>query len=202
MEHERPRSALKLIDIARHDFPQASETLVSSPDRWEYLDTIKTTDHQLYIAGFPIERTHTSRDHFAGLPPETNVSLVFYRLYKIFRPRQMPTVFVNWNAHAGSGTVAGFGDVKLQLQPVGQAQVWFGVTDALIWECYFDESQRRGGWEERLSEVWKIIEKDVSTENLWTAPHEPAYPDGYSEFLTRLGYARNTQYPIWWTKGK
>jgi hypothetical protein len=183
-----------------HDFPQAAEVLVSFPDRWEYLETTRSPEHQLYIAGFPIERAHTSRDHFAGLSPEINVSLVFYRRYKFFQPRQMPTVFVNWDEQTRSGTVAGFGETNLQLQPVGQAQAWFGIDHALIWECYFDESQRHGDWQERLSAVWKIIEKDVGTENLWTAPHEPAFPEGYREFLSRLGYAPDIEHPFWWSK--
>lgn len=136
MEREPAAPAPKLVEVAAHDFPDASEVLVSFPEAWEYLDRLESDDGQLYLAGFPIERNHPSRHHFEGLTPEINVSLVFYRLYKFFQPWPMPTVRVAWDVRAASGLVVGMDELKLQLQPVGQAQAWFGLTDAVIWECY------------------------------------------------------------------
>jgi hypothetical protein len=202
VEREQTLTAPKLIDVARQDYPDASEILVSFSDRWEYLDTIRNTEQTLYVAGFPIERAHTARDHFAGLPPDINVSLVFYRLYKFFQPWHMPTVLVDWNTQSNTGQVVGVNEPKLQLQPVGQAQAWFGVDHALIWECYFEESQRRADWQEALVKGWHIIERDVGSEKLWSAPHEPTYPEGYRDFLRGLGYQPDTDAPIWWSKMK
>jgi len=200
MERESPPPIRKLIERVRQDFSEASEILLSFPDKWEHIGTLKGGEFPLYIAGFPIERAFHGREHFEGLPPEINVNLVFYRLYKLFQPWRMPTVFVNWDSEAGRGRVVGRGELKVQLDPVGQAQVWFGVSDALIWECYFDESRRRGNWQEQLAEVWNVVEKDVGVAKLWTPAHEPTIPEGYPDFLKSLGYAPAAEHPLWWSK--
>lgn len=125
-----------LVEVARQDFPGASEVLVSFPDQWEFIDVVRHAGGQMYLAGFPIERAFIGREHFEGLPPEINVDLVFYRLYKFFQPWPMPLVIEEWNDREGEGRVIGDRGFKLQLQPVGQSQAWFGLNHAVLWECY------------------------------------------------------------------
>jgi hypothetical protein len=200
VEQEQRTPPPKLIDILRADYATASEVRVSFPDQWEYIDTIQHEQGPIYLAGFPLERSFTGREHFEGLPPEINVDLVFYRLYKFFQPWSLPQVTVEWNASRGQGRVKDVRGWHLQMQPIGQAQAWFGLNHALLWECYFDESRRVANWQETLREVWKRVEDDLQVPTFLTAPHDPAFPHGYQEFLTRLGYARDVEYPLWWSK--
>lgn len=202
MEREAPPSPRKLMDVLKADYPAASEVLISFPDQWEYIDTLQFAEHRLYIAGFPIERAFHGRDHFEGLPPEINVNLVFYRLYKFFQPWPMPQLVVQWNDRKGEGRVIGDRGFKLQLQPVGQAQAWFGLTHAVLWEAYFAESRRVANWKETLAEVWNVVEKDLDVPTIFTPPHEPTFPRGYREFLTGLGYAPDIEHPSWWSKSR
>lgn len=200
VEREHQTLVPKLVEIVTGDFPAASKISVSFPEQWEYVETIKTAKSRLYIAGFPIERAFNGREHFEGLPPEINVDLVFYRLYKFFQPWPMPQVTVGWNNREGEGRVIGDRGYKLQLQPVGQAQAWFGLTHAVLWESYFDESRRFANRQETLAQVWGVVEKDTHAPKIFTAPHEPAFPQGYRDFLTKLGYAADAEYPLWWSK--
>lgn len=200
LEREQPSHIRNLVDVAREDFPAASEVLVSFSDQWELIDTVQCAGGLLYIAGFPIERSFSRRDHFEGLPAEINVDLVFYRLYKIFQPWPMPQIIIEWDQNKEEGRVIGHRGFKLQLQTVGQAQAWFGVTNAVLWEAYFDESRRFANWPDRLAEVWGLVENDIRVPKIFTAPHEPAFPEGYQDFLTRLGYTPDADYPLWWSK--
>lgn len=182
------------------DFPASSEVLVSFPEQWEFIDKVEHAGGQIYIAGFPIERAFTGRDHFEGLPAEINVDLVFYRLYKFFQPWPMPQIIVEWDQSKEEGRVIGDRGFKLQLQPAGQAQAWFGVSHAVLWEAYFAESRRFANWQNVLADVWGVVETDLDAPKIFTAPHEPTFPEGYREFLTRLGYAPNAEHSLWWSK--
>lgn len=200
MERESQPAARKLVDIVARDFPNASRVQMSFSDKWEHVETIESERSSMYIAGFPIERAFSGRHHFGGLPPEINVNLVFYRLYKFFEPWPMPQVTIEWNASQRHGRIKDFNGVNVQLQPMGQAQAWFGVENTVLWECYFEESRRRPGWQEALGHAWQVVEKDVGTAKFFTAPHEPAFPNGYREFLKGMGYAQDREYPVWWSK--
>lgn len=201
MEREsRPSPSPPLVEIVGRDFPGANEVLVSFPERWECIEKISDGRGPLYVAGFPIERSFTGREHFEGLPREINVDLVFYRLYKFFQPWPMPQIVAEWNPREGEGRVVGDRGFTLQLQPIGQAQAWFGVNHAVLWECYFDESRRTATWQDTLAAVWSVVEKDLDVPKIFTPPHEPAFPEGYREFLTQLGYAQDADYPLWWGK--
>lgn len=112
----------------------------------------------------------------------------------------MPQVLVDWNENQGEGKVIGDRGFQLQLQPIGQAQAWFGLTDAVLWECYLDESRRDNNWQVTISELWQRVEQDILAPILFTAPHDPAFPKGYRDFLTRLGYAHDKEHPLWWSK--
>lgn len=200
MGAEKLTSNRKLIEVARRDFPQASDVLVSFPSEWEFIDTVEREGQRLYVAGFPIERAQLSRHHFEGLAPEINVSLVFYRLYKFFQPWPMPQVRVEWNARRQRGRVTDLTGWRLQLQPVGQAQAWFGVDHGVLWECYFDSSRRDVNRLENLEEVWQRVEEDVGAPKLFTLPYEPAFEGNYTDYLQRQGFRQDTENAGWWSK--
>lgn len=200
MERERTSPPPKLTEIARRDFPGAREVLLSFADQWEFLDVVERDSAPLYVAGFPIERAFNGREHFEGLPAEINVNLVFYRLYKFFQPWPLPQVTVAWDERKGEGRVVEDRGYNLQLQPVGQAQAWFGLTHAVIWECYFERTGRAGNWETTLAEIWKLVEKDVRAPKIFTLPHEPAFEGNYRFYLQQLGYAVDAETQGWWSK--
>lgn len=202
MEQEPQASPLRLIDVVKTKFPEASKVLVSFPDKWEFIDTVKQEQNSIYVAGFPVERAFHGREHFEGLPPEINVNLVFYRLYKFFQPCPTPQVGVDWDSSPHLGRIKDLSGWRLQMQPIGQAQAWFGVDYALLWECYLEKSPRSTNWQETLAELWQRVEQDVNAPTLFTAPHDPAFLEGYPEFLRRLGYAEDADYPFWWRKNR
>ena len=200
MEREPQPASPKLIDVARQEYPTASEILVSFPDQWEFLDVVRAEKTPIYIAGFPIARERPKRHHFEGLPPEINVSLVFYRLYKFFRPWPMPTLVVDWDRRAGQGRVISSAGGNVHLQSIGQAQAWFGINHAVLWECYLHEIDRRANRQATLAGIWQRVESDLRVNKVCTLPHEPAFAKGYTDFLARLGYAVDLANPDWWSK--
>jgi hypothetical protein len=94
----------KLTVAVGIDYPAAAEVLVSFPDQWELVHQLRRAGSSpVYIAGFPLSREEPRRDHFYGLPPEINLELVTYRLYKFFEPWPMPSVIVGWDETRGTG---------------------------------------------------------------------------------------------------
>jgi hypothetical protein len=201
MEREpRPRT-LKLADAASEDYPAASEILVSFPDRWELVQPISLGDTLLYLAAMPPSQEWTRRDRFYGLAPEVNLELNTYQLYKFFQPLPIPSVVVSWDEATGTGRVERMADLKMQLRPVGQAQIWKGQTCGVIWECYFHETGRRAAtWQDELHQFWRAVEEDMGVARIFTQPHEPTFEEGYTGFLGRLGYAPDPACPEWWSK--
>lgn len=190
----------KLAEVAAADFPTAAEIRVSFPEQWQHIATIQAGGRQVYIAGLPIERVHSSRHHFEGLSPEINVSLVFYRHYKFFEPWPVPQVTVEWNAARQEGRVTGLARLDVQLLPIGQAQAWFGVEAAVLWECYFNDSQRSVFGQEALTTIWQTVETDIRASKFFTLPYEPAYEGDYQEYLRRVGYGPDREIYGWWSK--
>lgn len=196
-EHLRP----KLIGATASDYPSATEILVSFPEEWELVERMSRGNTPLYIAAMQPEEERPRRDQFYGLSPEINLTLTAYRLYKFFRPWPMPSIVASWNVATGRGRVERVDDLKVQLQSIGQAQAWFGETYGVLWECYFDETRRREpGWQEELAAIWRIVEKSMEVTKMFTQPREPAFEEGYAEFLTRLGYEPDASCPKWWSK--
>ncbi len=196
----------KLITAASRGFPHASEILVSFPDEWELIETLEQRradrTSPLYIAAMPPEHERPSRDHFAGLAPEVNLSLDSYRLYRFFQPWPMPTLIVDWNAYLGKGHVVGQKDVKVQLQDLGDAQTWTGEKAGVIWESFFHSRGREmKDWQEQLAKVWQVVEKSMGVNKILTPDHEPTIePEAYHDFLERLGYAPEPASARWWSK--
>lgn len=191
----------KLTVAVTLDFPAASEILVSFPDRWELIYQLWCRDTPLYIAAMPPSQERPRRDHFYGLAAEINLELTTYRLYKLFRPWPMPSLIVGWNEATATGRVLKMGDIKIQMQPLGDAQVWFGQTIGVLWECYLNELGRKeANWLDVLAEFWGAVERDMGVGKIFTEPREPTFKEGYPEFLRRLGYAPDSDNPHWWSK--
>jgi hypothetical protein len=197
-----PLPPLKLTVAAAIDHPAASEILVSFPDKWELVHQMIREDTLLYIAAMPPSQERPRPDRFYGLAPDINLELTTYRLYKFFQPWPMPSVIASWDPTTGTGRVEKMGDIKTQLQPFGQAQVWKGQTCGVLWECYLNEAGREANWQEMLYKIWQIVEKDMGVAKIFSQPHEPTFKEGYPEFLDRLGYQPDPESPGWWSKGK
>jgi hypothetical protein len=200
-ETEPPVLTQKLIAAARADYPAAAEILVSFPNDWTLVHAFKRDELPLYVAGMPPSQERGRADHFFGLSAEINRSLTTYRLYKLFEPWPRPVVPVVWDQVRGEGRVLPGGRLEVQLQPLGQAQAWYGPRDAVLWECYVPETRRVATWQEELTQFWRAVEADLGVSRVFTLPREPTFVEGYTEFLAGLGYAPDAAFPQWWSKG-
>jgi len=201
MEREPlPPRESRLTETVARDYP-GSEILVSFPDSWQLVHRFRRDNTPLYVAGFPPSDEQTRGDHFFGLPKEINRSLSTYRHYKLFEPHTTHLFQMAWNTYSGEGRIIGGQGLRVHLQPLGQAQMWKGDTDGVIWECYF-HGTRRGGinWQEELAVFWQAVERDMGVKRIFTQPHEPTCEKGYTDFLSRLGYAPSPDYERWWSK--
>ena len=198
MEREPLRP--KLVAAVSKDYPAASEILVNFPDKWELICQIEGKETFLYVAAMPPVPGQPRRYHFYSLTPGINLELTTYRLYRFFQPWPMPSVIVSWDKAAGIGQVKKIGDLKIQLRPVGQAQAWFGRTFGVLWECYLNEAGRKADWQETLYEIWQAIEKDMKVAWIFTQPREPTFQEGYTDFLSSLGYEPDSETQGWWSK--
>jgi len=193
--------AMRLAEAAAGDYPEASEILVSFPDRWQLIHQMRREDTPLYVAAMPASQERTFQDKFHGLSPEINLGMTTYRQYRLFQPWPMPSVIVRWDQTKGTGQVEKMGDLKVQLQPLGDAQAWFGQDSGVLWECYLNEAGRRGAsWQEEVHTFWQVVEKDMGVARIFTQPYELTWQDGYTDFLSNLGYAPDAEYRGWWSK--
>jgi hypothetical protein len=97
--------------------------------------------------------------------------------------------------------VIGQGETKINMQPLGQAQTWTGTRFGVLWEAYIHTAGRREGWEETLAQVWRVVEKDMEVEKIFTTSHDPEFEETfYHAFLTRLGCAAELGASQWWSK--
>lgn len=104
--------------------------------------------------------------------------------------------YPNWE-----GRIIGGSGLRINLQPVGQAQIWKGYTYGVLWECFpFNNQRERENWQEELSTFWQAVEKDMGVRKIFIEPHEPIFEEGYTEFLSRLGYAPDSDFERWWSK--
>jgi hypothetical protein len=192
----------KLIVAAARHYP-GSEILVSFPELWEQVSSFKRGNIPLYVAGFPPSQERSWGDHFFGLSPEINRSLTTYRQYKLFEPQTTHLFVVEWNSYLGQGRIIGGGRTQVHLQPLGQAQMWKGEKFGVLWECYFFGGRRGGvNWQEELMTFWRAVEGDMGVSKIFTQPQEPTFPEGYTDFLRRLGYAPDPEFERWWSKNQ
>ena len=147
----------------------------------------------------PATQEKPGKHEFHPLPATINQSLTRYRHYKLFEPWPQPTLYVEFPEGESVGQVTGYGDLKLQLQPIGQAQAWFGTEYGVLWEAYLFETRRRGNWQEEMAHFWQAVEQAMGAQTVFTQDHEPTFEEGYTDFLRQLGYAPS-RYPRWWSK--
>ena len=193
-----------LKDAVAADFPGYTDIAVSFPDQWESVQELRPADGPLYVAGLPRQQERSDSERFYGLPGDINRTLTTYRQYKVFQPWPQPTLLVEWDAQRGTGTVLRQESLTIQLQPIGQAQAWWGDTYGVIWECYFFSAHLRPTWTGELVTCWQAVAIDIGVSTIFTEAHEPDFPEGkldYTDFLTILGYSPD---PIadgrWWSK--
>lgn len=191
----------KLVDVVAREYPGA-EIHVSFPDKWVLLNTFKQAGRSLYVAGFPPSQERARGDHFYGLPPEINRSLNYYRLYRLFEPWPQPIIPVAWDYARGRGVVLPGGHLAVQLQPIGQAQIWQGEIYAVCWECYLQKHARGQSEEELelLTQFWQAVEQTMDVHTIFTQPREPAFEGDYLAFLRSLDYAPDPKFQGWWSK--
>ncbi len=89
--------------------------------------------------------------------------------------------------------------MNVQLQTAGQAQVWQGESVAVLWECYILGASQEGATRyEELRQFWHSVENDTGVSHLFTPPYDPAFEDGYTDFLSSLGYTADPVTLGWW----
>jgi hypothetical protein len=182
------------------DYPDADKILVSFPEEWKFVQRIKG-EETAYVASLPSSQEVPRRNHFQGLPPAVNDSLTTYTHYKLFNPWLSPILTVSWNEVAGVGRVESVDSVNIQMQTAGQAQVWQGEAAAVLWECYIlGASQEVTTDHEELRQFWQAVERDIAVPHLLTLPYDPAFTDGYTDFLRQQGYKPDPLLPEWWRK--
>ena len=173
---------------------------VSFSDQWELIRSFWRHDVPLYAAGLPPTQERPRHDHFYGLSPAINLTLTKYRAYKLFEPWTQPVIPVVWDLVRGQGRVAPGGHLDVRIQPIAEAQVWTGDIYGVVWEVYAVESRHRDNWQEELATFWRAVEADMRVARLFTQPHDPAFPEGYADFLSELGYQPDPDFPLWWSK--
>jgi hypothetical protein len=190
----------KLTIAVAKDFPGA-EVLVSFPDSWQLVHRFQSAQEPHYVAGFPPSYEKSHSNQFLGLSAEINRSLTTYRLYRLFEPWPTPLLRVVWDKGRNEGRVLDGCRLRIQLQPIGQAQIWKGKSFGLLWECYLYESrQQQTNWQKELGTFWQAVERDMGVSRIFTQPHEPTFEQGYPEFLSHLGYAPDPEFEHWWSK--
>jgi hypothetical protein len=57
-------------------------------------------------------------------------------------------------------------------------------------------------WPTPLLQVafWQVVERDMGVNRIFTQPHEPTFKEGYTEFLSGLGYSPDPDFGHWWSK--
>jgi hypothetical protein len=198
-EHGRPRT-IRLTAAVLADYPEATEVLVSFPERWELVKRLGRPGAPLYLAALPADVERPRRERFYDLPAVVILSTTRHRLYRLFRPWPAPLLTIDWDPFTGRGRVEEVRGHQTHLHEVGQAQAWYGRKYGLVWECYLNEAGREEGWPEDMAAIWRAVEEELGVAKLYTLPHEPTFREGYPEFLARLGYAPDPHSPAWWSK--
>jgi hypothetical protein len=200
MEREPYPHKQLLIEVVAQDYLDADKVLVSFPEQWQFVQKIHG-EETAYVAALPASQEIPYISRFHGLPVTINESLMTYTHYKLFRPWLSPILTVGWNEVTGVGRVESVDPVNIQLKTAGQAQVWKGESAAVLWECYvLGASQESSTGHEELRQFWHSVENDIGVTHLFTPPYDPAFENGYLDFLGSLGYTADPVIPGWWRK--
>lgn len=201
---------MPLLEQVKKDFPTACN--VFGPGRFKVVSIIFLTEgtlkrfyeeaERLYIAALPSQSQKRQTNRFPGLPIDVNRDLSRYRLFKVFYPTAVPALTIVLRNREGLERVTSLRQVHIHLQEVGQAQVWYGSSYAVLQECCLNEAgQKEVGrfalWEQVMLRVWKEIEATLPP-TILTPSHSPAFDTfWYQDFLRQLGYT-SYQEPRWW----
>jgi hypothetical protein len=200
MEREPYPHKQLLIEVVAQDYLDADKVLVSFPEQWQFVQKIHG-EETAYVAALPASQEIPYISRFHGLPVTINESLMTYTHYKLFRPWLSPILTVGWNSDAGVGCLESIYSINFQIQTAGQAQVWKGELTAVLWECYvLGASQDNLKGHEELRQFWHSVENDIGVTHLFTPPYDPAFENGYLDFLGSLGYTADPVIPGWWRK--
>jgi hypothetical protein len=195
MVEKEPRSTRqKLTEAAALDYPSACEIMVSFPGKWELVRRMQRGETPLYIGAIPTEDETPRPDRFHDLTTKINLDLTSYRMFKLFLPWPMPSVIASWKEEAHEGRVEGMGDLRVHLQPIGQAQAYFGRDFGVLWECFlYEQTRKEGDWQTELNTFWRTVEGEMDVAEIFTLGRDPA-------FLQALGYAPDPDFGGWWSK--
>ena len=201
MERE-PRSIRQKLTVASAiDYPGAAEIMVSFPGKWELIHKMQRGEIPLYIAAIPVDDEPPRQDRFHDLTAKINLDLTSYRIFKLFQPWPLPSVIASWDEKTGKGQVEGMGALRVHLQPIGQAQAYFGRDFGVLWECYlYEQARKEGDWQEKLRTFWQTVEAEMNVAEVFTLAHDPAWEQNYPAFLQGLGYVPDPDFGGWWSK--
>ena len=80
---------------------------------------------------------------FPFLHPEETAVLAHYLQVRPLEPWPQPLVEVSWNSAEATGVSSSIQSVDVLLNPVGNAQLWWGGATGVIFEAFFDARNRR-----------------------------------------------------------
>jgi hypothetical protein len=158
-------------------------------DEAELIGVLSEGEHHLFLAGYEKEPVRRGSSHeFPFLSPAENTGLHTYRDLRPLLPWPQPVIGVSWNPEKGSGrVVSGPTRANVIMQPVGQAQVWYGNEVGVLWEAYLHH-----GYDPLLPHLWEQVEKFLASQGvskMYTLAHDPEYEqEFYTAFLTARGY--------------
>lgn len=191
----------ELLERVGRDFPTASG--VYGPGHFEVISVITLKEgtpgrlfedtKRIYIAALPPQNQGERANRFSGLPAAINIDLRQYRFFKFFYPVVVPILSAVWREGADYGQVTGLKQADIWLQEIGRAQVWYGSSYAVLWECYLHEDGREEvgrfeSWEQVLAKVWREVEGTIPPTTL-TMAYDPAFDTAwYQAFLRQMGY--------------
>ena len=156
------------------------------------LGTIDTGELLAFVVAGTDEKLPYAPD-FPFLQPEETAALAHYTQVRPLEPWPQPLVEVSWNSAETTGVSSSIHGVDILLNPVGNAQLWWGGTTGVIFEAFFE-----GRTEERpnelglLRQLWGQCEVYLASKGVrevWTYNRDPRYDEElYKTFLRVQGY--------------
>ena len=130
---------------------------------------------------------------FPFLQPEETAALAHYLQVRPLEPWPQPLVEVNWNSAEATGVSSAIQSVDVLLNPVGNAQLWWGSTTGVIFEAFFEvRTEERPNEFGQLQQLWGQCERYLASKGVrevWTYNRDPRYDDElYKTFLCEQGY--------------
>lgn len=132
---------------------------------------------------------------FSFLTPEANRGLSRYVQAQVLEPWPQPLIDVAW-PEQGAGVVSKISRVDVLLNPVGDAQLWYGGETGVLWEARFWQPVKaRSDHAALLHRLWELCELYLAERGvrfIYAYDRDPAFEsDGYAAFLAARGYDRD-----------